>query len=147
MKGPSVFRVALALGISLVAFARDRTISERAARTLVQEALVALGWPSVHVDPMKYYWAPEFYTFQAYWPGPVQDDGVSVLQSYYLAVNPWTGDVWDAMRCSRITSPAIQKEQESIWKRSRLPAEAREPLHEKSPGCSAIELKASEKKK
>lgn len=147
MTGSGVCRFALALGMSLVGAAHDRTISERTARKLVQEALVALGWPSVHADPMKDYWAPEFYSFQAYRSGPVADDGTGVLQSHYLAVNPWTGDVWDTTECRPITSPAIQKEQESIWKRSRLPAEAREALHDKSPAsCSLIELMAGKKK-
>ena len=62
-------------------------------------------------------------------------------------MNPWTGDVWDAMACKQITSPAIEKEQEAIWKRSELPSEGREPLHKKSPACPDIELKAGEKKK
>ena len=56
------------------------------------------------------------------------------LQTYYFAVNPWTGDVWDGIACTRITSPKIQREQESIWKRSGLPEEARKPLTNKSPG-------------
>jgi len=116
----------------------------------VRQALVALGedWPSAHVEPWKYDWAPEFYTFQSWRPGPVQDDGVSVLQTRYFAVNPWTGDVWDAMGCNRITSPAIQKEQKLIWKRSRLADEVRETLRNRSPAaCSDVERKATEKKK
>jgi hypothetical protein len=116
------------------------TIRERTARGLVQRALVALGedlrW--VHIGPWQYYWAPEFYTFSAWRPGPVGTDGVGVLQTWYFAVNPWTGDVWDAMGCTRITSPTIQNEQESIWKRSQLPAEVREAIRNKSPAdCSA----------
>jgi hypothetical protein len=147
LRSPNFFRVALALGMSLIAVARDRTISERIAHRLVEEALVALGWPSVHADPMKDYWAPEFYSFEAYLSGPVADDGTGVLQSHYLAVNTWTGDVWDTTECRQITSAAIQKEQEFIWKRSRLPIGAREALHDKSPAsCSLIELMTRKKK-
>jgi hypothetical protein len=133
--------IALALGVGFFASARDRTISERTARRLVREALVAMGddWASAPIEPWKYYWAPEFCTFMAYLPGP-EINGASVLQTHYLAVNPWNGDVWDAMACRIITSPVIQKEQESIWRRSRRPADAREPLRDKSPAsCALIE--------
>lgn len=112
--------IALALSVGFFASARDRTISERTARRLVREALVAMGddWSSAPIEPYKYYWAPEFYSFMAYLPGP-EINGVSVLQTQYLSVNPWTGDVWDNTECRIITSPVIQKEQESIWSRSR----------------------------
>jgi hypothetical protein len=131
--------IALALGVYFFASARDRTINERTARRLVREALIAIGdhWVSAPIEPWKYYWAPEFYTFMAYYPGP-EINGVSVLQTHYMAVNPWTGDVWDAMACEIITSPVIQKEQESIWSRSRLPADAHEALHDKSPASCAL---------
>jgi hypothetical protein len=128
---------------------RDRIISEGTARKLAQDALVALGgdWPSANIELYDYYWAPEFYAFMAYYPGPESADGVGVLQTTYLAVNPWTGDVWDVTGCSLITSPAIAKEQESLWSRSGLPADAHEPLHDKSPAsCSLIEGRAREKK-
>ena len=133
--------IALALGVGFFASARDRTISERTARRLVREALVAMGddWSSAPIEPLKNYWAPEFYSFMAYLPGP-EINGVSVLQTQYLAVNPWNGDVWDDTECRTITSPVIQKEQESIWSRSGLPSDAREPLHDKSPAsCALIE--------
>ncbi len=123
-------------------------ISERIARKLVQQALVALGEDGhrVHIGPWQYYWAPEFYTFQAWRPGN-DNGGVSVLQTYYFAVNPWTGDVWDAMGCTRITSLAIQNEQESISKRYRLPAEVQEAIRNKSPAdCSANPGKGAKKK-
>lgn len=151
MTGKSnLFRVALVLGVSFVSSAHVPTISEGAARRLVREALVALGenGPSVQIGPWKYYWAPEFYTFSAWRPGLAGSDGVGILQTYYFAVNPWTGDVWDAMGCKRITSPAIEKEQEAIWKRSQLPADVREAIRKKSPAdCSAIQREMREKKK
>jgi len=46
----------------------------------------------------------------------------------WLAVNPWTGDVWDVDAgpdCIRLTSPALLKEQEQIKKRFS-PAELKE---------------------
>jgi len=139
------FMLALTLALSMVSLAHPRTISERTARRLVQEALGTLGEnrPAVQIGPWKYYWAPEFYTFSA-WRAGEQD----VLVPYYFAVNPWTGDVWDAMGCKRITSPAIAREQESIGKRFRLPVEARKALHAKSPACcSEIRQEMSAKPK
>lgn len=133
--------VALAIAIGAFSDARERIISEKTARRLIREALVSMGddWSSAPIERWIYYWAPEFYSFMTYLPGP-EIDGVSVLQTHYLSVNPWTGDVWDAIGCRTITSPVIQKEQESIWRRSRLPSDAREPLQDKSPAsCSLIE--------
>jgi hypothetical protein len=146
IRGARLFAALLAIG--LVVSARDRVISEKTARKLVREALVAMGddWSSAPFEPLKDYWAPEFYSFMAYLPGP-EINGVSVLQTQYLAVNPWTGDVWDDTECRIITSPVIQKEQEAIWSRSRLPADARLPLHDKSPAsCALINGKRTERK-
>lgn len=146
--GLRLFVVSLTIAIGAFPAARDRIISERTARRLVREALAAMGddWSSAGFETMKDYWAPEFYSFMAYLPGP-EINGVSVLQTQYFAVNPWTGDVWDNTECRIITSPVIHREQESIWSRSRLPADAREPLHDKSPAsCALIQGKASEKK-
>jgi hypothetical protein len=90
----------------------------------------------------QYEWAPEFYTFQAWRPNP----GNGPLLTYYFAVNPWTGDVWDAIGCERITSPALEKEQESIFRRAHLSADRQKALSEKSPGCSEIETKSQGKR-
>jgi hypothetical protein len=128
------------LAFSFTSWAQSRTISAATARKLVREALPAFGEneSSVRIAPWKYKWAPEFYTFQAWGrPNRVATEGVGVLQTYYFAVNPWTGDVWDAIACSRITSPTLKKEQELILlKRSYLSLEKREALSNKSPGCS-----------
>src|SRR5580658_1182521 len=125
-------RAALAFGIGLGALASGRTISLNDARKLVREALVAsdLNGPSVKIEPFRYDYAPDFYAFMAWWPNP----GGSPLLGYY-AVNRWTGDVWDVMGCKRISSPAIRREQESIWRRSRLAPEARGTIQETSPAC------------
>jgi hypothetical protein len=138
----SIFLLAaLALSVSLASTAHPLTISERTARKLVQEALVTLGenGSSVDIARWKYYWAPEFYTFSAYRHN--LKDGL--LVTYYFAVNPWTGDVWDAMACKRISSPILEREQESIWKRSQLPDDVRETLQNRSPACSARDRKPS----
>lgn len=125
-------RAALVLGIALAASAHDRKISEVTARRLVQQALVALGQP---VPPSQIrrgmsYWSPEFYTFDAVLG---QTAGKPAL-TWSFDVNPWNGDIWNTIECSRITSPAIEEEQEAIWRRSKFPADAREPLRSKHPG-------------
>ncbi len=136
----SFFRTAVAFSVSFASSAGLRTISEQTARKLVLEALASgESRQPFHVEPGVDYWAPEFYTFDAWRSDPNLRDGeVGVLITRYLSVNPWNGDVWDRIACKRITSPAIEKEQESIWQRSRLPTEAREPLHWRSP-CLAGE--------
>jgi len=132
------------LGLSAASAELNRTIDAIAARKLVEEALVALGeCPSSSISDWQYYWAPEFYTFQA-WCGNTES---TPIVPYYLAVNPWNGEVWDAMACTRITSPAIENEQKAIWKKSRLPSGAREPLHDKSPASCAIILQQRHEKK
>jgi hypothetical protein len=131
----SFFVSALILGVGMTSPAIERTIDEQTARSLVEGALPALGespkW--MNIGPWKYYWAPEFYNFSAYRAG-----GQGVLVIYYLSVNPWTGDVWDAMACKRITTPEIKKEQDAIWQQSGIPSEARETLSNRPPAdCSA----------
>jgi hypothetical protein len=144
------FCVAFILGVSSLSYGRPPTISEETARKLVREALVAMGetQPSVQIEPWKFDWAPEFYTFSAWRPGAIGKDGVGIAQTYYFAVNPWTGDVWDAMACKRITSTAIEKEQEAIWKQSDLPTAIREAIRKKSPAdCTTIQREMNRKKK
>jgi hypothetical protein len=112
----------------------------------VKEALVAIGenTPSIQIGPWTYLWAPEFFTLSAWRPS----EGSGPLVTYYFAVNPWTGDVWDAMGCKRITSPEIQKRQSVIYKRYPLPTEVWESLRERSPAeCSAAMRRMNEKKR
>jgi hypothetical protein len=136
--GSRALCLVVAIGANALCFAQRPAISENAARKLVQDALVALDAtkPWVEIMPLKYKWAPEFYTFQTWRPNA----GEGPLLTYSFGVNPWTGDVWDLIACKRITSPTLKKEQESISKRSHLSAEKRRVLSEKSPGCSEVEL-------
>jgi hypothetical protein len=129
--------------MSSTSFGSDHSIDARKAEGLVREALIALNLngPAVKIERMRYDYAPEFYAFMASWPNP----GGSSLLGYY-AVNPWTGDVWDTIACKRVTSASLHQEQEAIWKRSGLLAEAEATLHEKSPGCSPVERNKSLRK-
>jgi len=109
-------------------------ISEKTAQRLVRQALAATekaGEP-FHIESWRHEWAPEFMTYSAYRPGSLQSNGVSVLESHYFAVNPWTGDVWEAMGCYRITSPAIDKEQKAILARSKFSSQVLTSLRERS---------------
>jgi hypothetical protein len=126
--------IAVTFGLTFARPPVDRVISETTARELVQDALTALGESErFQIDDWAFYWAPEFYTLSAF-----EGTGKRGFVIYYFAVNPWTGDVWDALACTQITSPALTKKQESIWARSGLPPDAREPLHDKSPNSCAI---------
>jgi hypothetical protein len=118
--------VALAVGPSLRCPAAEPTISEQTARRLVEAAL-----PALDEDPKFMQIVPhgvrEFYSFSA------MRGTKSVLHIYYLSVNPWTGDVWDAAACSRITTPELKKEQRAIWRQSSIPLKARKALQHRLP--------------
>ena len=109
-------------------------ISETIARRLVRLALAATekaGEP-FNIETIALPWAPEFMTYSGYRPGPLQDDGSSVLESHYFAVNPWTGDVWESIGCILITSSAIEKEQKAILARSKFSPQVLKSLRERS---------------
>lgn len=135
-----LLRVLLVLGVGVVSPAGTATISTAAARRLVREALAVMkqDGPSVRIDATRRDCAPGFYTFQAWWPNP---DG-SPIFTVYFAVNPRTGDVWDVMGCERITSAALEKEQESIFRRSGLTPTAAKAFRAKSPLCCPVDPEA-----
>jgi len=112
-------------------------VADATARELVHDAMIADGRPMLEsgIQPLTSYWSPEFYSYQAWRP---QSDGKPLL-TFYFAVNPWNGDVWDVKNCERVTSAAVAEKQGAIWKRSGLPESARDPLHNKVPGeCSVV---------
>jgi hypothetical protein len=73
---------------------------------------------------------PEFYFFAATWPNPV---GSPIIG--YFAVNPRTGDVWDARSCELFTSPSLDKLQENIRKRLGIKRQDYLKLKTKKPMC------------
>ena len=121
---------------SVLGFALDPAVNLAVATELVRAAIVSLGeggaQTHIAVYPWLYYWAPDFITLQAEVPHPE----VGRVEMRYFAVNPWTGDVWDAMACVHVTSPAIKKKQDEIWKSSKLPDEARRFLQARTPACT-----------
>lgn len=123
------------LGPSTVGLALDPAINTVVATELVRDSLASPGGGTrnkIAIYPVLDYWAPDFITLQAEVPHPE----VGRIEMRYFAVNPWTGDVWDAMACSRITSPSIKRKQDEIWKSSKLPDEARPILQAREPACT-----------
>lgn len=129
--------VALMLSVSGAPTSEERTITPSTAERLVHEALVALkqDGPKVHVERIHYDYAPQFFAFEAD-RHPTPAGTVGAADILYLAVNPWTGDVWDYVTCQRITSPAIRKAQAAIRKKLNLSPEAQRRLSAKAPGCT-----------
>lgn len=133
-------RVILLFIVSLVArhvaVALDPLVSRAMAEALVREAIASLHEDGrdakIHVEQWNYYWVPDFITLQA----EVLVPSMGLVTMRYFAVNPWTGDIWEPFGCSRITSPEIKRKQDEIWKSSKLPAEARLVLEERTPACT-----------
>lgn len=123
--------VASPMGLAL-----DPAVSTAVATELVRAALASLGEGSarakIAIYPVLDYWDPDFITLQAEVPHP----DVGKVEMRYYDVNPWTGDVWDAMACTRITSPTIKRTQDEVWRSSKLPDEARHVLAARAPSCS-----------
>ena len=119
----AVILTILSLAAISVGSSLDRTINNATAGELVQDALASLGEDGagnkIAIEPWPYYWAPDFITLQA----EIPHSDVGRIESRYFAVNPWTGDVWDPIACTRITSPTIKRKQEAIWKSAKLPDE------------------------
>lgn len=132
----AVALIMVLLGASPGGLALDPTISTAAATELVRGALASTGEgggrTKIAIYPWPYYWAPDFITLQAEVPHP----DVGKIEMRYFAVNPWTGDVWDATACARITSATIKRAQDEIWKSSNLPDEARPVLEARTPACT-----------
>jgi hypothetical protein len=74
---------------------------------------------------------PEFIHLDAEWPNPSGSPHIG-----NFAVNPWTGDAFDADGCKRLSTPLIRKMQKAIRKRSALSAKEYGALRAKKPGCS-----------
>ena len=126
----------LSLAADSVGLALDPTIDKATATELVRDALASLGEHGtdikIEIEPWLYYWAPDFITLQAWRPHPT----AGTMETWYFAVNPWTGDIWNPFSCTRITSPTIKRKQEAIWKSAKLPDEARQVLQARSPACT-----------
>ncbi len=135
--------IAMFFGACAVGLALDPTIKTATAIALVRDALTSLGEydtpAKIKIEPWPNYYAPDFITLQAWRPNP---ESVT-MDTWYFAVNPWTGDVWEPFGCIRITSPTIKRKQDEIWKSSKLPDEARHVLEARAPACTPAKLELS----
>ena len=124
--------VVLAVSVSLIAETNCRLIGSQLARKLVHQAVVTLGVDAKGFVLIPYVndSAPDFHSFEAL----LQNSSTSGRIGFF-AVNPWTGDVWNIDRCSRIISSELKKEQESILERSGMSALAATTLRERPPRC------------
>jgi hypothetical protein len=122
---------ALFVSMGLVA-ATGHMIGEKMARTLMSEAMAAIGigTKSFVLVPYVDSPAPDFYSFQALRQNSTADGNIG-----FFAVNRWTGDVWSVDACKRITSLQLTKELESILKRSGMSAPEAATLRGRSPAC------------
>jgi len=123
---------ALAISMCLTATTSGRLIGDKVARKLASEALAVRG---INVRgfvlvPYVNDSAPDFYSYQALAQSSNSNGSLG-----FFAVNAWTGDVWNIDTCSRVSSPALQKDQQSILKRSGMSPLAATTLRERSPGC------------
>jgi hypothetical protein len=74
---------------------------------------------------------PDFYYFEATWTNPISSPHIA-----YLAVNPWTGDVWNAAICKKLASASITKMQKDIQRRFRLTNEGDATPRSRKPLCN-----------
>lgn len=108
-------------------------ITAEEARLLVGDALLHL-YPhhDIEVSLVNNKYDPDFFYFEANWYGPIRTS--PHLGNF--AVNPWTGDVFNADNCKRLTSPSLKKAQGAIRKRLGLGREDYARLRAKRPVCS-----------
>ena len=105
-----------------------RRISATDAMALASEVANAHGPVTLSENQRPF--DPDFYYFAATWPNPT---GSPVAGHY--AVNPWTGDVWDADGCKRLESPSLSKLQDAVRKKSGLGRSVYSKLRAKRPLC------------
>jgi hypothetical protein len=109
-------------------------ISLKTARQLVYEGLRVYSpgsdFTRVDVSRIRDNYDREFFYFEATWPNPT---GSPHLGSF--AVNPWTGDVWNAAGCERLTSASLARLQDGIRKRFGFKEKEYSALRARKPLC------------
>ena len=109
----------------------DGKIGIEEARKLAYEA-VKVHNPDATLISSPRAFDPDFYFFAATWPNPT---GSPIIG--YFAVNPWTGDVWNAAGCEHPTSKSIEKLQQEIRRRSHFKRGEYTRLRAKKPICDS----------
>jgi hypothetical protein len=103
------------------------------ARTLVYESLSST-YPRhiIDVATVENQYDRDFLYFEATWPNP---GGSPHLGNF--AVNPWTGDVFNADNCKLRTTSTIRKLQQDIKKRLSLKQRDYAKFRARRPICAA----------
>jgi hypothetical protein len=119
--------------IGTKALAQDdaRKIPLEEAQALAQEAM-KVYYPGASLEYMPLF-DDGFYEFAA-----LSDNLVASPNVGRFAVNPWTGDVWDAAGfCERLTAPSLEIHQQAIRERFKFATEEYADLRKKKPMCDA----------
>lgn len=112
-------------------------VSLEEAQRLVYKALESEGagatkLPGFGLSAYKDPYFPEFYFFEATWDNTGEG---SVVIGHY-AVDPRTGDVWDAVVCEELDSPSLRKLQQATRKRLGVTQKEYHKLRRPGPMCS-----------
>jgi hypothetical protein len=116
--------------------AKSQTVNVEEARELVYALLAPTGCTKAKCDvellPDKYF--PRLYFFEGLWPNP---SGSPHIGSW--AVDPATGDLWDANVCVEYKNSRITKLQLLLRKRIGLTQGAYAKVKGRPPMCEADE--------
>lgn len=111
----------------------SRDVSAKEAEELVRNAMSTHPVPPslIGLDPLKNPNFPDFYFFEAQWDNP---NGSPIAG--HFAVDPKTGDVWDAAVCREYVSTDLRKLQRTIRKKISLSETQYHKLRRPGPMCS-----------
>lgn len=109
--------------------ASQARIDVEEARKLVYETVKTQN-PGASIIESPRAFDPDFYFFAATWPNPT---GSPIIG--YFAVNPSTGDVWNAASCRQLHSKSLTLLQRAIRRRFHFDAEQYATLTRKKPLC------------
>jgi hypothetical protein len=93
-----------------------------------------------HFATAAYGWAPKYIKYDhkegVFLMFALLDVKNAATRVGWLAVNAWTGDVWDTWRCARLWDPALREWQAGIHRRFRRDARRYAELRALRPTCN-----------
>jgi hypothetical protein len=115
-----------------VCMAQSRVLTLDEASQLVRAALPAatLSLPKFGLDKYVYPDYPDLYFFEADWDNPTG----SVVWGHF-AVDPKTGDVWDAIACREYKSHSLKTAQASMRTQIGLTKKEYHKIRRRGPMC------------
>jgi hypothetical protein len=119
---------------SAPAYASDtRTLTVNEGRELARAAMPPLTarLPGVYLDVFKDPYHPDFYFFAITWKST---GDASPIADHY-AVDSTTGDVWKAVTCRELKSPALSMRQAVLRKKIGLTPEQYGKIRRLGPEC------------